>query len=73
MLDGGPTPGPVPSTIVSLVVGPVGPVGPADRAAAPVVLRDGVLSRAALAAVLRAAGAPPLAGATDGEHRGPRA
>ena len=36
-------------------------------------LRDGVLSRAALAAVLRAAGAPPLAGATDGEHRGPRA
>jgi len=73
VLDGGPTPGPVPSTIVSLVVGPVGPVGPADHAAAPVVLRDGVLSRAALAAVLRAAGAPPLAGATGGEHRGPRA
>ena len=64
VLDGGPTPGPVPSTIVSLVA------GPADHAAAPVVLRDGVLSRAALAAVLRAAGAPPLAGATDGEHRG---
>ena len=63
VLDGGPTPGPVPSTIVSLVA------GPADHAAAPVVLRDGVLSRAALAAVLRAAGAPPLAGATDGEHR----
>ena len=76
VLDGGPTPGPVPSTIVSLVVGPAGsagPAGPADHAAAPVVLRDGVLSRAALAAVLRAAGAPPLAGATGGEHRGPRA
>ena len=73
VLDGGPTPGPVPSTIVSLVVGPAGPAGPADHAAAPVVLRDGVLSRAALAAVLRAAGAPPLAGATGGEHGGPRA
>ena len=67
VLDGGPTPGPVPSTIVSLVA------GPADHAAAPVVLRDGVLSRAALAAVLRAAGAPPLAGAAGGEHRGLRA
>ena len=59
VLDGGPTPGPVPSTIVSLA---------ADRAEAPVVLRDGVLSRAALAAVLRAAGAAAPAGATDGER-----
>ena len=68
VLDGGPTPGPVPSTIVSLVVGPAGPAGPADHAAAPVVLRDGVLSRAALAAVLRAAGAAAPAGAADGER-----
>ena len=59
VLDGGPTPGPVPSTIVSLA---------ADRAEAPVVLRDGVLSRAALAAVLRAAGAAAPAGAADGER-----
>ena len=70
VLDGGPTPGPVPSTIVSLA---------ADRALAPVVLRDGVLARAALAAVvdpvLRAAGAAPLADATgrnDGQHGEPR-
>ena len=70
VLDGGPTPGPVPSTIVSLA---------ADRALAPVVLRDGVLTRAALAAavdpVLRAAGASPLAGAAgreDGQHEKPR-
>ena len=73
MLDGGPTPGPVPSTIVSLA---------ADRALAPVVLRDGVLTRAALAAavdpVLRTAGAAPLADAMDAmdamdveeEHKG---
>ena len=59
VLDGGPTPGPVPSTIVSLA---------ANRAEAPVVLRDGVLSRAALAAVLRAAGAAAPAGAADGER-----
>lgn len=43
LLDGGPTPGPVPSTIVTLA---------GDHAAAPAVLRDGVLARAALAAVL---------------------
>ena len=73
VLDGGPTPGPVPSTIVSLA---------ADRALTPVVLRDGVLARAALAAVvdpvLRAAGAAPLADAMDAmdamdveeEHKG---
>ena len=55
VLDGGPTPGPVPSTIISLA---------GERALAPVVVRDGLLSRTALAAVLepvlRAAGAPPL-------------
>lgn len=73
VLDGGPTPGPVPSTIVSLA---------ADRALTPVVLRDGVLARAALAAVvdpvLRAAGAALLADAMDAmdamdveeEHKG---
>ena len=55
VLDGGPTPGPVPSTSISLA---------GERALAPVVVRDGLLSRTALAAVLepvlRAAGAPPL-------------
>lgn len=55
VLDGGPTPGPMPSTIISLA---------GERALAPVVVRDGLLSRTALAAVLepvlRAAGAPPL-------------
>ena len=55
VLDGGPTPGPVPSTIISLA---------GERALAPVVVRDGLLSRTALAAVLEpvllAAGAPPL-------------
>lgn len=55
VLDGGPTPGPVPSTIISLA---------GERALAPVVVRDGLLSRTALAAVLepvlRAAGAPLL-------------
>ena len=55
VLDGGPTPGPVPSTIISLA---------GERALAPVVVRDGLLSRTALTAVLepvlRAAGAPPL-------------
>ena len=43
LLDGGPTPGPVPSTILSLA---------GEHALAPVVLREGVLSRAELAAVL---------------------
>lgn len=55
VLDGGPTPGPMPSTIISLA---------GERALAPVVVRDGLLSRTALAAVLepvlRAAGAPLL-------------
>ena len=45
LLDGGPTPGPVPSTIVRLTGGSPGPV----------VVREGVLPRAALAAVLGAA------------------
>ena len=43
VLDGGPTPGPVPSTSISLA---------GERALAPVVVRDGLLSRTALAAVL---------------------
>ena len=43
LIDGGPTPGPVPSTILSLA---------GEHALAPVVLREGVLSRAELAAVL---------------------
>lgn len=42
LLDGGPTPGPVPSTIVSLTGGSPGPV----------VVREGAVSRAELAAVL---------------------
>ena len=42
LLDGGPTPGPVPSTIVSLA-------GGSPR---PVVVREGVVPRAELAAVL---------------------
>ena len=42
LLDGGPTPGPVPSTIVSLAGGSPGPV----------VVREGVVPRAELAAVL---------------------
>ena len=42
LLDGGPTPGPVPSTIVSLTGGSPGPV----------VVREGVVPRAELAAVL---------------------
>lgn len=45
LLDGGPTPGPVPSTIVRLTGGSPGPV----------VVREGVVPRAALAAVLGAA------------------
>lgn len=45
LLDGGPTPGPVPSTIVRLAGGSPGPV----------VVREGVVPRAALAAVLGAA------------------
>ncbi|WP_250738900.1 L-threonylcarbamoyladenylate synthase, partial [Actinomyces sp. 186855] len=56
LLDGGPTPGPVPSTIVSLA---------GEHALAPLVLREGVIARAALAAVLdpvlTEAGAAPLA------------
>lgn len=52
LLDGGPTPGPVPSTIVDLAGG---------RAQAPVVLREGVLTRAAVAAAL-----DPVALAADG-------
>ena len=43
LLDGGPTPGPVPSTIVSLA---------GEHALAPLVLREGVIPRARLAAVL---------------------
>ena len=43
LLDGGATPGPVPSTIVSLA---------GDHAQAPAVVRDGVLSRDQLAVVL---------------------
>ena len=42
LLDGGPTPGPVPSTIVSLAGGSPGPV----------VVREGVVPRAELAAVV---------------------
>ena len=42
LLDGGPTPGPVPFTIVSLTGGSPGPV----------VVREGVVPRAELAAVL---------------------
>ena len=42
LLDGGPTPGPVPSTIVSLAGGSPGPV----------VVREGAVSRAEFAAVL---------------------
>ena len=42
LLDGGPTPGPVPSTIVSLTGGSPGPV----------VVREGAVPRAELAAVL---------------------
>ena len=42
LLDGGPTPGPVPSTIVSLAGGSPGPI----------VVREGVVPRAELAAVL---------------------
>ena len=42
LLDGGPTPGPVPSTIVSLAGGSPGPV----------VVREGAVPRAELAAVL---------------------
>lgn len=62
VLDGGPAPGPAPSTIVSLASG---------HALAPRVLRDGALARSALAAVLdpvlRAAGAAPLAAAAGGD------
>ena len=62
VLDGGPAPGPAPSTIVSLASG---------HALAPRVLRDGALGRSALAAVLdpvlRAAGASPLAAAAGGD------
>ena len=57
VLDGGPTPGPVPSTIVNLA---------GDHALAPVVVRQGALPHARLAAVvdpiLTALGAPPLTG-----------
>ena len=42
LLDGGPTPGPVPSTIVSLAGGSPGPI----------VVREGVVPRAELAAVV---------------------
>ncbi|WP_235931467.1 MULTISPECIES: L-threonylcarbamoyladenylate synthase [Actinomyces] len=56
LLDGGPTPGPVPSTIVSLA---------GRHALAPLVLREGVITRAELADVLNpvlaVAGAAPLA------------
>lgn len=55
LLDGGPTPGPVPSSIVSLA---------GDKALAPALVRDGVLTRAQLAEVLdpvlAAAGAPVI-------------
>lgn len=54
LLDGGPTPGPVPSTIVSLA---------GEAATAPVIIRDGVLTREELAAVL------DPAPAADGEDR----
>ena len=57
LLDGGPTPGPVPSSIVSLA---------GEKALAPVLIRDGVLTRAQLAEVLdpvlTAAGAPVIGG-----------
>lgn len=57
LLDGGATPGPVPSSIVSLA---------GDKALAPVFIRDGVLTRARLAEVLdpvlTAAGAPAIGG-----------
>ena len=54
LLDGGPTPGPVSSTIVRLAGGSPGPVG----------VREGVVPRAALAAVLGAvAGVEEGAGA----------
>lgn len=43
LLDGGPTPGPVPSTILTFA---------GAHATAPAVLRDGLLTRAQLAAVL---------------------
>nr|WP_244963366.1 L-threonylcarbamoyladenylate synthase [Actinomyces trachealis] len=45
LLDGGPTPGPVPSTIVSFA---------GENAQAPVFLRDGVLSREEILAVVSA-------------------
>lgn len=55
VLDGGPTPGPVPSTIVNLA---------GDHALAPAVVRQGALPHARLAAavdpILTALGAPPL-------------
>ncbi|SPT52804.1 tRNA(ANN) t(6)A37 threonylcarbamoyladenosine modification protein [Actinomyces bovis] len=46
LLDGGPTPGPLPSTIVSLA---------GEQAQTPVFLRDGVLSRQQVLAVVNAA------------------
>nr|WP_300337462.1 L-threonylcarbamoyladenylate synthase [Actinomyces sp.] len=64
LLDGGATPGPVPSTIVSLA---------GDRARCPRIIRDGVLSPSRLAAVLdpllAQAGAAPMA--TSSEVRRP--
>lgn len=60
VLDGGPTPGPVPSTIVSLA---------GDHALAPLVLREGVLDGERLDAVL----APVLRGGTTTAPAGARA
>lgn len=64
LLDGGATPGPVPSTIVSLA---------GDRVRCPRVIRDGVLSPSQLAVVLdpflAQAGAAPMA--TSSEVRRP--
>ncbi|WP_172120287.1 L-threonylcarbamoyladenylate synthase [Actinomyces faecalis] len=64
LLDGGATPGPVPSTIISLA---------GDHALDPVVIRDGVLPASQLAAVLdpvlARAGAAPMT--ADSEARRP--
>ena len=67
LLDGGPTPGPVPSTILTLA---------GAHATAPAVLRDGALTRYALNAVLAGCeGVTPLPtraeGAAPTRPRGP--
>ena len=60
LLDGGATPGPVPSTIVSLA---------GDHAYSPRIIRDGVLSLSQLAVVLdpvlTQAGASPMTAGSE--------